>query len=180
MRRPPAWVLALPVVLAVAGSAPSPGAAQDRSLPRAEELGSLPIEISADRLQADSARNSVAFEGNVVAVQGDVTLRADRLSAEYDRQARAIEKISAEGNVRVLHLQKEARADRAVFFNFEQRIVLTGDAVLLQGENALRGETVTIHLRENRSEVVGGGPGGRVRAVIHPKSLPGRPGAEPR
>jgi lipopolysaccharide export system protein LptA len=156
------------LILAAAAS-PSPG--QERRVPRGEELGSRPIEILADRLSADSVRNSVTFEGNVVAKQGDVTLHADRLFAEYSRGAGVIERILAEGNVRAIQEDKEARAARAMFFNLEQRIVLSGDANLTQGGNTVNGETVTIYLRENRS-VVTGGEGGRVRAVIQPKGRP--------
>jgi lipopolysaccharide export system protein LptA len=156
------------LILAAAASS-SPG--QERRVPRGEELGSLPIEIVADRLSADSIKNSVTFEGNVVAKQGDVTLHADRLFAEYSRGAGIIEKILAEGNVRAIQEDKEARAARAMFFNLEQRIVLSGDANLTQGGNTVNGETVTIYLRENRS-VVTGGEGGRVRAVIQPKGRP--------
>ena len=65
---------------------------------------------------------------------------------------------------------REARAAHAVFYNLEQRIVLSGGAELEQGENTLKGETVTIYLRENRS-VVTGGKDGRVRAVLHPERL---------
>lgn len=134
------------------------------------DLGSEPIEITADRLSADSVQESVTFEGNVEARQGDVTLHAERLFAEYSRTAKVIEKITAEGNVRVIQGGKEAHADRAVFYNLEQRIVLSGKADLVQGENTLKGDTVTIFLRENRS-VVTGGEGGRVRAVIHPQGM---------
>ena len=156
------------LILAAAASS-SPG--QERRVTRGEELGSLTIEIVADRLSADSIKNSVTFEGNVVAKQGDVTLHADRLFAEYSRGAGIIEKILAEGNVRAIQEDKEARAARAMFFNLEQRIVLSGDANLTQGGNTVNGETVTIYLRENRS-VVTGGEGGRVRAVIQPKGRP--------
>lgn len=147
--------------------------AQERRLPRGEEMGTLPIEILADRLSADSVKNSVTFEGNVVAKQGDVTLRADRLFAEYTRAAGAIEKIVAEGNVLVTQSDREVRAARADFFNMEQRIVLSGGADLTQGGNTVRGDTVTVFLRENRS-VVTGGEGGRVKAVLHPKGVPGK------
>lgn len=139
-----------------------------RGLP--ETPGALPIEITADRLLADSGSERVTFEGSVVAKQGEVTLFSDRLFAEYAGAGRTIEMITAEGNVRVLHEGKEARAARAVFYNLEQRIVLTGGADLRQGENTLKGDTVTIYLRENRS-VVTGGENGRVRAVIHPQGL---------
>jgi lipopolysaccharide export system protein LptA len=162
-------IAVLGFLVLVAAASSSPG--QERRVPRGEELGSRPIEILADRLSADSVRNSVTFEGNVVAKQGDVTLHADRLFAEYSRSAGVIEKILAEGNVRAIQEDKEARAARAMFYNLEQRIVLSGDANLTQGGNTVNGETVTIYLRENRS-VVTGGDGGRVRAVIQPKGRP--------
>lgn len=137
---------------------------------RSGEAGRQPIEITADSLNADSGTESVTFEGNVVAIQADVTLHADRLFAQYSRGRDAIEKITAEGNVRVVQGGKEARAAHAVFYNLEQRIVLSGGADLKQGENTLKGDTVTIYLRENRS-VVTGGEGGRVRAVLHPQGF---------
>ncbi len=148
----------------------SAAAAQERRASRAEESANLPIEITADRLSADSLKNSVTFEGNVVATQGDVTLSAERVFAEYSRVSGVIEKIVAEGNVRVRQEDKEARAAQAVFYNIEQRIVLSGGADLTQGGNTVKGEAVTIYLRENRS-LVTGGEGGRVRAVIHPKGV---------
>jgi lipopolysaccharide export system protein LptA len=156
-----------PLILILAFPA---GAAEEQGKVRPGELGRQPIEITSDRLSADSTKESVTFEGNVVAIQADVTLHADRLFAEYTRSQRAIEKITAEGNVRVIQGEREARAARAIFYNIEQRIVLTGGAELVQGENTLKGGTVTIYLRENRS-VVTGGKGERVRAVIHPQRL---------
>ena len=146
----------------------SPAFAQERVLPRPEEFGSRPIEITAARLLADSSRNSVTFEGDVIARQEDLTLYADRLFAEYAQASGAIEKIVADGNVRVVQGDREARSPHAVFHNLEQRLVMTGGADVTQGGNTLKGETVTVYLRENRS-VVSGGDGGRVRAVIQPK-----------
>lgn len=157
-----------------------PAAAAEGKKAQADSQGNLPIEITADRLLADSVRETVTFEGHVRAKQGEVTLFSDRLFAEYSGAAKAIEKITAEGHVRVLHAGKEGKAERAVFYNQEQRIVLSGGATLSQGEDSLAGDNVTIYLRENRS-VVTGGDGGRVRAVIHPRGFlerkePGRDG----
>lgn len=146
------------------------GSAAEKEAVRLGELGRQPIEITADRLDADSASDRVTFEGNVQAKQADMTLYADRLVADYSRTDRNIEKITAEGNIRVVQGDRVARSARAVFYNLEQRIVLTGEAVLAQGENTLQGDSVTIYLRENRS-VVTGGKGGRVRAVLHPGGL---------
>jgi len=157
-------LLLLLVMTVPAGAGEKPGAL------RSDEAGRQPIEITADTLNADSDGRTVTFEGNVVATQGGVTLHADRLFAEYSRGQNAIEKITADGNVRVVQEGREARAAHAVFYNLEQRIVLSGGADLQQGENTLKGDTVTIYLRENRS-VVTSGESGRVRAVLHPQRL---------
>ncbi len=157
----------LSLVAAVAGGA----GAQERAGESARDLGSRPIDVAADRLSADSARNIVTFEGNVVARQADVTLYADRIQAGYSRESGSIDRIEAEGNVRFLQEGREARSARATFHNLEQRIVLSGGATLRQGQNTVQGETLTIFLRENRSVVTGGKEGGRVKAVINPKGI---------
>lgn len=165
--RIPRIFAALCLVAVLAGGA----AAQDRAGESPQELGSRPIDVTADSLSADSVRNTVTFEGNVVARQADVTLYADRIQADYSREAGAIDRIEAVGNVRFVQEGREARSPRATFHNLEQRIVLSGGATLLQGENTVQGETLTIFLRENRSVVTGGKDGGRVRAVINPKGI---------
>jgi lipopolysaccharide export system protein LptA len=163
------------VVLFLLAAAAHGVRAEDRKAPTASDLGSRPIEVSADRLNADNTRDSVMFEGNVVAKQGDVTMYANRLSAQYDSRTNAIERIEAEGNVRFLQGDREARAPRATFYNLEQRVVLSGGATLKQGENTLQGDAVTIYLRENRAVVTGSEGGGRVRAVIIPRGVPETP-----
>ena len=165
--RIPRILAALCLVAVVAGGA----AAEERAGGSARELGSRPIDVSADRLNADSVRNTVTFEGNVVARQADVTLYADRIQADYSREAGAIDRIEAVGNVRFVQEGREARSPRATFYNLDQQIVLSGGATLRQGENTVKGETVTIFLRENRSVVTGGKDGGRVQAVINPKGI---------
>jgi lipopolysaccharide export system protein LptA len=165
--RIPRIVVVLSLVAAMAGGA----AAQERAGEPSRDLGSRPIDVTADRLSADSVRNTVTFEGNVVARQADVTLYADRIQAGYSRESGSIDRIEAEGNVRVLQEGREARSARAIFHNLEQRIVLTGGATLRQGQNTVQGETLTIFLRENRSVVTGGKDGGRVQAVINPKGI---------
>ncbi len=166
MRIPRAFAV-LSLVAALAGGA----GAQERTVESAREFGSRPIDVSADSLSADSARNTVTFEGNVVARQADVTLYADRIQADYSREAGAIDRIEAVGNVRFVQEGREARSPQATFYNLEQRIVLSGGATLRQGQDTVQGETLTIFLRENRSVVTGGKDGGRVQAVINPKGI---------
>ncbi|MEW6721404.1 MAG: lipopolysaccharide transport periplasmic protein LptA [Thermodesulfobacteriota bacterium] len=161
------WILALLLVAAAAGGA----LGQDKRALSAQEAGARPIEVTADRLRADGKGDSVTFEGNVVARQGDVTMFSERLFAEYSRQTRSIERIEAEGGVRFVQEGREARAARATLYNMEQRVVFSGGAVLKQGENTIQGETITVYLEENRAEVTGSKEGGRVRAVINPKGI---------
>jgi len=165
--RIPRILISLSLVAALAGGA----GAQERTGVSPRDLGSRPIDVTADRLSADSARNIVTFEGNVVARQADVTLYADRIQAGYSRESGSIDRIEAEGNVRFVQEGREARSAKATFHNLEQRVVLSGDATLRQGQNTVQGETVTIFLRENRSVVTGGKDGGRVQAVINPKGI---------
>lgn len=160
-------VAVLSLVAVLAGGA----GAQERGGGSARDLGSRPIDVGADRVSADSVRDTVTFEGNVVARQGDVTLYADRIDADYSREAGVIDRIEAKGNVRFVQEGREARSARATFHNLEQRIVLSGGATLRQGQNTVQGETLTIFLRENRSVVTGGKNGGRVQAVINPKGI---------
>jgi lipopolysaccharide export system protein LptA len=165
--RIPRILAALSFVAALAGGA----GAQERAGGSVREMGSRPIDLTADRVSADSASNTVTFEGNVVARQADVTLHADRIQADYSREARSIDRIEAEGNVRFVQEGREATSARATFHYLEQRIVLSGRATLRQGQNTVQGETLTIFLRENRSVVTGGKEGGRVEAVINPKGI---------
>ena len=167
MRFPFRIAVVLSLVAALGGGA----GAQERAAESSRDPGSRPIDVTADRLSADSVRNTVTFEGNVVARQADVTLHADRIEAGYSRESGSIDRIEAEGNVRFLQEGREARSARATFHNLEQRIVLSGGATLRQGQNTVQGETLTIFLRENRSVVTGGKDGGRVRAVINPKGI---------
>jgi len=161
------WALALLLVAAAAAEAAGP---EKKGL-SPPEAGARPIEVTADRLHAEGKGDSVTFEGNVVARQGDVTMYAHRLHAEYSDRTKAIERIEAEGGVRFLQAGREARSSRAVFYNLEQRVVFSGKAILLQGENTIEGETITIYLAENRAVVDGAPESGRVRAVIHPKGI---------
>lgn len=165
--RVPRVIVALSFVAVLAGVA----GAQERAGESARDRGSRPIDVTADRLNADNVRNTVTFEGNVVARQADVTLYADRIRAGYSRESGSIDKIEAEGNVRFLQEGREAHSARATFHNLEQRVVLSGGATLRQGQNTVQGETLTIFLQENRSVVTGGKDGGRVRAVINPKGI---------
>jgi len=65
-----------------------------------------------------------------------------------------------------------ARAEKAVFYQDEQKIVLTENPLVQQGADFVEGKQITIFLNDNRSIVEGNGKK-RVKATIFPKEEKG-------
>jgi lipopolysaccharide export system protein LptA len=127
-----------------------------------------PVEISADRLEADDLAKTLVFIGNAVAKQGEVTINGDRLTIHYPPAGGDVERIVAEGSVRIVQGERVATGQRGEYFRAEERVVLTGTPRVSEGANSVQGHEITLFLRENRS-VVKGGADGRVNAVFQPQ-----------
>jgi lipopolysaccharide export system protein LptA len=128
-----------------------------------------PVEVSADRLEADDLAQTLIFSGNAVATQGDVTIHGDRLTVKYAGEKRQIERVVAEGSVRILQGMRVATGAKAILYHVEERIVLTGSPKVSDGDNSVQGQEITIYLNDQRS-VVTGGAGGRVNAIFTPQA----------
>ena len=127
-----------------------------------------PVEISADRLEADDLAKTLVFIGHAVAKQGEITISGDRLTIHYPPEGGDVEQIVAEGNVRIVQGERVATGQRGEYFRAEERVVLTGSPRVSEGANSVQGHEITLFLRENRS-VVKGGADGRVNAVFQPQ-----------
>lgn len=127
-----------------------------------------PIHVTSDRLEADDQAQTVIFSGNAVATQDDVTIHADRLTIKYTGEKREIVQIVADGQVRIVQQEKLATGEKAVYYNREERVVMTGSPKVTEGDNFVEGQEITLYLNEKRS-VVSGGDGGRVKAIFTPK-----------
>lgn len=127
-----------------------------------------PIEITADRLEGDDQAGRATFSGAVVARQADVTIYAGKLTVFYPAGQREIDRVEAYGAVRIVQGEKVATGEKAVFFNKEGRVVLSGNPKVHQGQDFVQGEEITVYLNEERS-VVTGGSNGRVNATFHPQ-----------
>jgi lipopolysaccharide export system protein LptA len=66
-----------------------------------------------------------------------------------------IKEAVAEGNVEITSANGNATCRKATFNEIKRTVVLSGDAVLRDGDNVVKGETVTIYLDENRVTVEG-------------------------
>ncbi len=142
-----------------------------------------PIQITSDRLDAYDNEALVLFSGNVVATQDDAVICADELYLYYDKSDAGeksispgatsggkIEKIELKGNVTVEKGERVVTGDRAVFHNADQTVVMTGHAVMREGNNMITGDKITVFLKENRGMVQSSGGKKRVNAVIYPES----------
>lgn len=127
-----------------------------------------PIEIASDHLEGNDLAGTAKFSGNVVAKQGDVSIYAEELSIYYQSGSRAIDKIVALNGVRIIQGERTATGDKAVFFNQQGKVVLSGNPQVHQGQDFVQGDEITVFLNEERS-VVTGKEGGRVNAVFHPQ-----------
>ena len=160
-------------------------------------LGSLgggkePIKIDADRLDVFDRESKAIFAGNVVAVQGDSTIRCSTMTVHYKRgkdkdaarkdepadaddtpKAAAgmgengIQKVDCAGPVTVVQKDQVATGDNAVFDQAAKRIVLTGNVVLSQCQNVTRGQRLVYDMNTGRANM-DPVPGGRVSALFVP------------
>lgn len=132
---------------------------------------SQPINISSDRLEADDAARQVKFLGNVVARQGEVVIYSAVLTLFYSEGSKEIDRVEADRDVRIVQGERVATGDKAVFYQADGRIVLSGNARVHEGADFVEGDVITVFLGEEKS-VVQGREGSRVNAVFHPKEEP--------
>ena len=148
-----ALIFSLPLLgqAAAASPAPSPAPAisKETKLPP-EAL--KPIDVDADVFEVSGKEKRGVFRGNVVARQGDVTIRASRVEAFYSKSLSAIVKAVAEGGVTVTSGGKVGRAEKAEFNNEQRTIVLTGEPRLLEEGTVLEGREIVFHVDDGRVE----------------------------
>lgn len=120
------------------------------------ELKREPIVVTSARMKADKLGEYVTFLGEVTLKKEAMTLNSDALTVFYDAGTRAIREIEALGNVIVRKEGRIALANRALYYSKEEKIVLTGDARIIENDNQLGGERITLFIRDDRSIVEGG------------------------
>ena len=126
----------------------------------------LPITIKSNDLAADNKGKTAIFSGKVVAKQGDVTIFCDRMTVYYGDTQGDVDKIEADGNVRIVQENRTGLSAHAVYESKLGKITLTGgNPKVMQGADTVTGEIITYFVDEERSNV----SGGRVEATIHPK-----------
>ena len=115
-----------------------------------------PIVITANRMEAEKLGDKVTFTGDVTLKKEGMTLYSDSMVVFYDVPTKSIREIEAFGNVVVRKDGRVALSNQASYFSEEEKIVLTGDARIIENENQIGGDRITLFMRDDRSIVEGG------------------------
>ncbi len=129
-----------------------------------------PIDITSDQVEAYGKENLIVFKGNVIARQKDLVIYADALEVTVLEDGKGVERVIAGGNVKIQQGLRVANCQKAVFYNLDQKFVLTGDPKISEGENVVLGEEIIFDIEKNRVEVKGG-PSGRGKVKIQPGEI---------
>lgn len=125
------------------------------------------IFIKANSLFADSLNKYITFTENVVATQGTTTIYADELKIYYKKQLDnnadfaadedSMEKIIANGNVKILFDDQVALTKKAIYKTDKRILILLGNGSKITSEkNSIVGAEIILYRTNGRIEVKSG------------------------
>jgi lipopolysaccharide export system protein LptA len=139
-----------------------------------------PIHIEAMTLEIRDKDKTATFSGNVQVVQGDTTMRCRTLVVFYGPEEGAgvtkaaaptstesqaapgmpqggnFRRAEARGDVTVVSKDQNASGDLGVYDTKTKTITLTGNVVVSQGKNVVRGERVVVNTATGDARVESG------------------------
>jgi lipopolysaccharide export system protein LptA len=147
-----------------------------------------PMQIEADSMRHDQARQLTQFTGKVLATKGTLILRAARMEVQQDAQGRQVARLWAAPSERVFFRQKregvneftEGEAEQVTYDNQADVVTLNqrAEVRILRGNQVadqLNGHTIVFNNTTEVMTVDGqatSGPGQRVRAILTPRNTP--------
>jgi len=136
-----------------------------------------PTDISADSANV-TGNNVLSLRGQVDVRQGDTRILSDEMDiytkgSANDISAGDFDRVVARGNFYYLTPEQEVRGDRGIYEGATETFTVTGDVILLQGEdNVVTGDKLIYNLSTNEARIVGSCKGrkcgreGRVHILI--------------
>ena len=124
-----------------------------------------PVEVTADSLSVDQQNGTAVFDGNVLVVQGEVRLSAGKVTVEYSQDngsPTGIARLLASGGVTFVTASDAIEAREATYSVEGGTVLMSGEVLLTQGQNAIAGDRLTVNL-----ETGSGTMEGRVRTVFN-------------
>ncbi len=141
-----------------------------------------PVNLEADQVTVDDAKQTATFVGNVVLTQGTLMIRGDRMIVQQD--ADGFKYGVAYGNLASFRQKREGYdeyiegwAERIEYDSKAEKMQMFNRAYLKKTNDDVRGNYISYDVATEFFRVIGGGkqaaspgnPEGRVRAVIQPK-----------
>lgn len=139
-----------------------------------------PVNIEADRVEIDDQKQEAVFQGNVVLTQGTLMLKADRIIVKQNSSG--FQHGTAYGSPAYFRQKREGfdeyiegQAERVEYDSEQEKVELFTNAKLKRGGDEVRGNYISYNAGTEFFEVNGstasnGGPNGRVRAIIQPRT----------
>jgi lipopolysaccharide transport protein LptA len=123
-----------------------------------------PTIITADQLHGDYMHNLGTFEGNVLAVDPRMTVRADKMTVFFGstnvvtstgtNTARSVQKIIAEGGVVITTPDnKKSNSDHAEYTAGDGKVVLTGHPRAESPDGVVTGQRITFWRDSQKMDV---------------------------
>lgn len=140
-----------------------------------------PIDLEADSVKVDDAKQISTYSGNVILTQGTLIIRADKLVVRED--SAGFQHSTSTGNPTTFKQKREGTneymegsAQRIEYDGRMDKVQLYNRASVKRGEDIVRGEYISYDANAEYAEVLGGArsadgttTSGRVHAVIQPK-----------
>ena len=191
---------ALPVLLGLAWPGPAAAAKSGGAslLPGANSKE--PVNIDAGKLDYFDKEQKLVYTGDVVAVQGETTLKASVLTIFLQKSApdqapgapapppsagpapgagSSVKHMEAAGPVTMISKDQIGTGDHATYDKAENKIYLIGNVTLSQGTNITQGDRLVYDLNTTRAQVFSGSTTSRVKSVFTPgSSSPASPGTD--
>lgn len=158
-----------------------------------------PVHIESATLEVRDKDKLATFSGDVRVKQGDTGMRCKTLLVFYEQDAadngkgmpaakpgpggeQKIKRLEARGAVVVTQKEQTATGELGIFDMKTNTVTLTGNVMMTQGKNVLRGDKLIVDLTSGVSRVESGKNGtGRVQGLFLPGSQTpdAKPGVAP-
>jgi lipopolysaccharide export system protein LptA len=126
-----------------------------------------PINVSSDNFVGDLASKIGTYLGNVIVIQGDMHMRAERVKVNVAQGKPT--RIEATGKVVVNAPSGTATGDNGIYELGTRTITMTGHVVLTKEKDVMRGTKLVMDLNTNLAHLYAQGmPGGRVQGLFVP------------
>ena len=128
-----------------------------------------PINVSSDSFEGDMQTKVGTYLGNVILIQAECKLRANKVVAEATTGS-DLNRLTATGNVVFNSASGTAIGDNGVYDLGPKTITLTGKVVLTKGKDVMRGTHLVVDMDTGLAHLTAKGmPGGRVQSSFVPK-----------